>query len=216
MSEKIDGILFDMDGLMFDTEKLLTKYWCEAAAEFGYKMEKEHVLGMRSMCAKYTIPYLKNIFGEQFDYHAVRSRRIELMNKAISENGVEKKKGLDQLLEYLKTLPIKAAVATCTDRKRTALYLKKAGLAEYFDSVVCGDMIKNGKPEPDIYLAAAKSLELSPSRCFALEDSPNGVLSAYRAGCNVIMIPDLSQPDSETSKLLYRKVDCLSDIIGTL
>lgn len=211
----IKGVIFDMDGLMLDTEKLLKRFWIKAAGEYGFDMKTEHVLGIRSLAAKYAIPKLQGIFGEDFDYQKIRSRRIELMNDYIRENGIEKKKGLDELLEYLKG-KFSIAVATATDYERTEMYLKKVGVFEYFDKIICGPMVENGKPAPDIYLKAAEELGLPPEECAALEDSPNGILSAYRAGCKPIMVPDLSQPDEETMSMLYAKADCLSDVIDIL
>ena len=178
-------------------------------------MKMEHVLGIRSLAAKYAIPKLQGIFGETFDYHAVRNRRIEIMNKYIQENGIEQKKGLDELLSYLKGR-YKIAVATATDYPRTEMYLKRVGVFDYFDEIICGPMVENGKPAPDIYLKASEVLGLEPCECIALEDSPNGILSAHRAGCNPIMVPDLSQPDEEISALIYAKADSLSDVIEIL
>lgn len=212
----IKGILFDMDGLMVDTEKLLSRFWCESARSFGYPMTPEHVLGIRSLAAKYSEPHLKGIFGEDFDYKAIRAKRIELMNAFIAENGIEKKKGLDELLEYIAASGLKCAVCTATDRERTARYLKSVGVYDYFDEFVCGDMIANGKPEPDTYLAGAQKLGLDPAECIALEDSPNGVTSAYRAGCKPVMIPDLSQPDDETRAKLFGVCNDLSGVIAIL
>ena len=212
---EIKGVIFDMDGLMLDTEKLLTRFWIQAAKEAGFDMKTEHVLGIRSLAAKFAIPKLQGIFGERFDYAAIRSRRIELMNAYIAENGLEKKKGLDELLEFLKGR-FAIAVATATDYSRTEMYLKEAGVFDYFDKIVCGPMVKSGKPAPDIYLRASSELDLEPHSCAALEDSPNGILSAFRAGCKPIMVPDLSQPDAETSAMLYAKADSLLDVIEIL
>ncbi len=206
----IKGAIFDMDGLMLDTEKLLVKFWRQAAAEYGYDMTFEHVLSIRSLSRKYSIPLLKGIFGEEFPFEEVRSRRIKLMNSYIDENGFEIKKGLFELLDFLKEKDIRIAVATATDLERATIYLKKAGAFDYFDEIICGNMIKNGKPEPDIYIEAAKKLGLPAKECAALEDSPNGIKSAYSAGCRVIMIPDLSQPDDEIKPMLsavYNSLD---------
>lgn len=212
---KIKGVIFDMDGLMIDTEKLLTRFWIEAAQEHGFNMTMEHVLGIRSLAAKYAIPKLQGIFGENFDYKAIRSRRIELMNDYIIKNGIEKKKGLDELLEYLKG-KYRIAVATATDYERTEMYLKKIGIFDCFDKIICGPMVENGKPAPDIYLKASNELGLEPSECMALEDSPNGITAAFNAGCIPVMVPDLSQPDKEIQEMLYAKADSLYDVIDIL
>lgn len=205
-----------MDGVILNTEPLLAKYWCMAAREFGFSMEYEQALTLRSMCEKYASPFLKKTFGEGFDYKAVRARRKELMNKDIEENGLELKPGIKELLDYIDTTELKAAVATATDMERAERYLKSVGLYERFDKICCGPMVKNGKPDPDLYLFAAEQIGISPSECIAIEDSPNGIKSAYGAGMNTIMVPDLSQPDSELEKMLFRKCDSLIEIIGIL
>lgn len=213
---KIQGIIFDMDGLMIDTEKLLHRFWCQAANEYGYPMKIEHVLQIRSLAAKYAIPKLKSMLGEDFDYYKVRKRRMELMATHVEQYGVEKKKGLDLLLSYVKERGYKLAVATATDIDRTRTYLTSIGKWEYFDAIVCGPMVQNGKPEPDIYLKAAEELNLSPDVCVALEDSPNGILAAHRAGCVPIMVPDLDEPDEETKGMLYGLAEDLSQVIPIL
>ncbi len=212
----LKGVIFDMDGLMVDTESLLQIFWCQAANEFGFPMQKEDVLGMRSLSPKYAIPYLHELFGESFDYYAVKKRRIELMNAYINKNGLVKKKGLDELLDFLKNTNLKIAVATATNYERTEMYLKSINIFHLFDKIICGDMIKNGKPEPDIYLEASKQLDLSPQHCMALEDSPNGIMSAYKAGCIPVMVPDLSQPDDNTKQMLYAQCTSLLDVIDVI
>ena len=103
-------------------------------------------------------------------------------------------------------------MATANPYNRTVKYLKQLELYDYFDKIICATMVKEGKPSPDVYDYSCKELNLSPDECIAVEDSPNGVLSAYRAGCKVIMIPDQSQPDEELIRCLYAKCDTLSDI----
>ncbi len=210
----IKGAVFDMDGLMLDTEKLLVKFWRQAAKEFGYDMTKEHVLGIRSLSRKYAIPHLSGIFDGNFPFADIRARRIELMNDYIDKNGFEVKKGLFELLDYLKSNNYKIAVATATDMARTTVYLNKIKAVDYFDEIVCGNMVENGKPEPDIYLAAANALDLEPVECVALEDSPNGIKSAFSAGCKVIMIPDLSQPDDTVMPMLSAVYSSLDLAVG--
>ncbi|MGN0605448.1 MAG: HAD family hydrolase [Oscillospiraceae bacterium] len=212
----VKGVIFDMDGLMIDTEKLLMRFWIQASVEMGFDMHEEHVLQIRSLAPKYAIEKMHGFFGDEFDYYKVKKRRIELMNEYLKENDIEKKYGLDELLEYLTQNGYKKAVATATDLERTTGYLKKLNIIHYFDEIVTASMVENGKPAPDIYLMAAEKINLNPSECFALEDSPNGILSAYRAGCKPVMIPDLSQPDEDTLKLLYAKADNLLEVINLL
>ncbi len=210
------GVIFDMDGLMLDTEKLLAKYWIQAAREAGFPMEMEHVLGIRSLAAIFAKPKLQGIFGHNFNYEAIRARRRELTSAHLAAYGIEKKKGLDDLLAYLKQSGIKIAVATATDRERTNDYLGQAGIRDYFDAFICGDMVHRGKPDPEIYLTACHALGLSPADCMALEDSPNGIRSAHTAGCKAVMVPDLSQPEDDLLPLLHACVPdlhCVIDLI---
>ena len=208
----VKAVIFDMDGLILDTEKLLVKYWCQAANEAGFPMQREHALNIRSLARKFAIPYLQGIFGEEFDYVSIRNRRMELMTEALAKNGPETKTGIRELLQFLKDQGIPAAVATATDYERASDYLSKVGIFDYFDKIVCATMVESGKPRPDIYLYAAQQLGLPPEQCMALEDSPNGVRSAAAAGCVTVMVPDLTQPDEELNGLIFSKADSLLDV----
>lgn len=208
----IKAVIFDMDGLILDTEKLLVKYWVQAANEAGFPMQRVHALNIRSLARKFAIPYLQGLFGEEFDYVKIRSRRMELMAEHLKKTGLETKAGLRELLSYLKENNIPAAVATATDLQRTEAYLSEVGVLNFFDKIVCATMVESGKPKPDIYIYAAKQLGLDPSECMALEDSPNGVRSASSAGCVTVMVPDLTQPDDELLPLIFAKADSLADV----
>lgn len=212
----IKAVIFDMDGLMIDTEKLLMRFWIESANSFGFDMTRDDVLSIRSLAGKLTEKKLKKRFGDDFDYQKVRAKRIELMNNYILINGIEKKKGLDKLLVYLKNNGYKTAVATATDLKRASMYLDIINVTEYFDKIVCATMVQNGKPHPDIYLKACEELDVLPCEAIALEDSPNGIISAYSAGCKAVMVPDLSEPDEELRKILFRRIDSLDLLIDVL
>lgn len=206
----IKGAVFDMDGLMIDTEKLYLRYWKQAAAEFGYDMEDKHVFAIRSLARKYSIPMLKGFFGEDFPTEEVRARRTELINAHVENHGIEVKKGLFLLWDHLKSHGIKIAVATATPRERTIMYLGKIDALKYTDAVVCGDMVNTGKPDPEIYLTACAGLGLPADECAAFEDSPNGIMSAFRAGCHAIMIPDMTAPDDDIIPMLsgiYESLD---------
>ena len=144
----IKAVIFDMDGLILDTEKLLVKYWCQAANEAGFPMQREHALNIRSLARKFAIPYLQGIFGEDFDYVKIRSRRMELMKEHIAAHGLETKPGITTLLDYLDSRGIPAAIATATDIQRTEDYLGKVGLLGRFSRIVCASMEESGKPKP--------------------------------------------------------------------
>ena len=187
------------------------RFWIEAANYYGYDMKPCHVLEIRSLANVYANEKFKGFFGKDCDYYKIREKRKSLMASYIEENGIEKKEGLDEILKHLKLHNYKICVATATDLERTTKYLRELKIDEYFDRIVCADMVRCGKPNPDIYLEAVKQLGVKPEECIALEDSPNGVLSANRAGCKVIMVPDLDRPSTETRQLLYAVVDNLKE-----
>ena len=207
----IKAAILDMDGTMIDTEKLYMRFWIEAAKFYGYEMKPEHVLEIRSLANVFAREKFKVFFGNQCNYDEIRAKRKEFMESYFADNKIEKKYGLDEFLNHLKNKNYKICVATATDKERTQRYLRELQIDKYFDKIVCADMVRCGKPEPDIYLEAAKQLGCIPEECIALEDSPNGVLSANRAGCKVIMIPDMDQPSEETMNLLFAKVDNLKE-----
>lgn len=210
------AVIFDLDGTVLDTEKLLVKYWCMAANEFGFPMEREHALQLRSLARKYAEPLLKEWFGESCDYMTLRNRRMELMTAHINKYGLETKGGIKELLVYLGENGYKRAVATATDLNRAGGYLKDVGLYDYFDCIISAHQVQNGKPKPDVYLYAVSQLGLQPDECIAVEDSPNGVISASDAGCRTIMVPDLTEPDNELKKRIYAVCHSVADIIEIL
>ena len=210
------AVLFDMDGLIIDTEKHYQKAWIQAAKEFGFDMTTKEQLYLRSCSKKYAEPIMKEFFGPDFDYDIVRNRRKEIMEEDLGRLGIEKKPYADEILDFLKEKGIKRALVTATPEKRAREYLKKIKLEDKFDKKICADMVKNGKPDPDVYLFACEKLNEAPSLCLALEDSPNGVCSANRAGVDVIMVPDLSEPDEELKKIILRRAGSLKEVIDFL
>lgn len=212
----VKAVIFDMDGVLIDTEKWLNHYWRQAAAEAGFDMGKEHALAIRSLDGKYAQPYLQSIFGPGFSYQAIRERRKALMKSHIAKYGIEKKNGVDEILDYLKIHRIQTAVATATDQARAKDYLTGIGIYGKFDRIISTAMVENGKPDPDVYLYACEQIGQKPQECIAVEDSPNGVRAAVNAGIRTIMVPDLAKPDRETAALLTAEVDTLFDIIVML
>ena len=211
---KIKGIISDMDGVILDTEKLYVRFWREAASFYGFPMTLEHALGIRSLSGKLAEEKLQGWFGKEFEYNAVRQKRIELMDEFVNQNGVEPKPGAKALLSYIKDNGYALALATATPVDRAGRYLKSVELYSFFDQIVSAREVKRGKPAPDIYLCAAKRLGLDPKECIALEDSQNGIRSAFAAGCKTIMVPDLDQPTEEIMPLLFGVANGLEDVIN--
>lgn len=215
-TEEIRGVLFDMDGLVLDTEKLYSRFWMEAANDLGYHMTYEQALGMRSLNHHAGQEKLTSYFGPGVSYAEVRNRRIELMDAWVEIHGVDLKPGIRELLDYLHSNNILCAITTSSPIDRTRKYLSAHDLQNSFHRLCSGYEVPKGKPEPDIYLYGAASLGLRPEQCLALEDSPAGILSAFRAGCMPVMIPDQDQPYAETVSRLYAKADSLADVISLL
>ena len=209
----IRGVLFDMDGLVLDTEKLYTRFWREAVACFGYEMTFEQALTMRGLGGQAGEATLRRYFGPGVNYLQLRNKRIELMEAFVDENGVELKPGIRELLDYLDRQHIPAAITSSSPIPRIRKYLSQHSLDTRFQVLCSGRDVPNGKPAPDIYLAGAAAIGIPPQECLALEDAPAGLLSAHRAGCLPVMIPDQDQPTEETTALLYAKADTLADII---
>lgn len=212
----VKTVLFDMDGTLIDTEKYYRVCWPKAAADCGYTMTDEQALNLRSLGRPFSIARMKEMFGEEADYYKIRGRRMELVKEMIEKEGIDPKPNAAKALSMLKEKGFRLAVTTATDLERTKEYLDRVGLREYFDELICATMVSQGKPAPDVYLYACETLGVEPSETYAVEDAPNGVLSAYRAGCKVIMIPDQTEPDVETAKLLYKKADDLLQLVELL
>lgn len=210
------AVIFDMDGVLVDTEKWLNRFWRQAAAEAGYDMTREHALAIRSLAGPLAREYLKGELGADFPYERVRARRKELMEAHVRKNGLEKKPGVDEALDYLGERGIARAVATATDPARAGEYLDMIGAGGKMDCVIGASMVKRGKPAPDIYLYACERLGQRPGDCVAVEDSPNGVRSAASAGLATIMVPDLTEPDPETERLIAARAESLFDLVRLL
>jgi HAD superfamily hydrolase (TIGR01509 family) len=209
----VQGVLFDMDGVVLDSEKLYTRFWIEAAAHFGYTMTWEQALRLRGASKPVSAQILRGICGQDADYPQIRAMRNALLQAYIDEFGLETKAGIRELLDCLEELGIPAAITSSSPPDRIQEQLTSVGLYHRFTAICSGYNVPNGKPAPDIYLYAAEKLNLPPGECIALEDSQNGIRSAHAAGCMTVMVPDLDQPAEEIKPLLFDLADGLEDVI---
>lgn len=212
----VHGVLFDMDGVVLDTEKLYARFWAEAAHALGYPMTYEQALGMRSLNSAAGQAKLESYFGPGVSREIMRSKRVELMDAYIAQSGVEAKPGIHDLLDRLKRNGIRMAIATSSPMDRAMRYLDSLGLLAKFDCICSGHDVPHGKPEPDIYLHAATCIGVPPENCLAIEDSPAGILSAHRAGCMPVLVPDLDGSDEQMRKILYAEADTLLEVLHLL
>lgn len=215
---KIKAVVFDMDGVIFDSEKLYRKHWMITGAEYGIPEDT-----MRELCnliagatKERNEKLMKSRFGEDFDYMTFRERTMSRMDQDILENGVELKPGVLELFTYLKENGYRIGLATSTQRERAERNLINAGILDYFDNIVYGGIVANGKPAPDIYLKACQDIGVKPEEAMGIEDSINGVKSSSAAGLYTVMVVDLIEPTDEIRPLTHNIFDSLFDVIDLL
>ncbi|MGG7057940.1 HAD family hydrolase [Clostridium nigeriense] len=213
--EKVELVIFDMDGLIFDTEKLSYASWAEAAKKFNFDFELNLFYKMLGTNHESIRNLLISELGDKIevDEYIKEKRRINL---SMLENGAEKKPGLDDLLKYLEDKNIKKAVATSSNREVALNLLEKANILHYFNYVLCGDEVKKSKPDPEVFLNVAKKLDVNPRNCIVLEDSEAGTIAASRGRMKAIIIPDLKEPDKEIEELAYKRLKNLKEVINVI
>ena len=206
------AFIFDMDGLMFDTERVFVSAWDYVGEKMGLGKAGYmciRTLGMNTPACEQA---WRDEFGDEVDLDALWRYSREFVEDYYRKNAVSVKPGLYQLLTYLKNKGYKLAVASSTKRYQVERHLNSANVRQYFDAVICGDMVEKSKPEPDIYLKAAAALGALPEDCCALEDSRNGLLSAHAAGMQAIMVPDLWQPDDTVKQFILGPFESLLEV----
>ncbi len=212
----VKAVVFDMDGVLFDTEKLTAESWEKAGEALHCSSIMSVISEFLGLNSVYQKKRFHEIFGEDFPYEEFINYGRKYSENYIKEHGIPIKPGLFELLDYLKANGYHIAAASSTRHATVLRHFKEAGITEYFDTIIGGDMVEKSKPDPDIYLHAAASLGFAPQDCLALEDSPNGLTAAYRAGMKTVMVPDLIAPTPELEKMLYACVPSLSAVIPLL
>lgn len=214
----IKAVVFDMDGVIFDSEKLYRKHWMITGNEYNIPeiTMKELCNRIAGATKEHNEKLMKSYFGQNFDYNTFRGKTMERMDEDIRRNGLDLKPGVKELFGFLKESGIKMGLATSTIQQRAERNLKNAGILEEFDRIVYGGNVPNGKPAPDIYLRACEELGVEPNEAMGVEDSINGVKSASAAGLYTVMVIDLIEPTEEIRPLANQIYHSLFEIIDLL
>ena len=209
-------IIFDMDGVLFDTERISCECWDEVGRTMGLGDLSKGVKGCVGLNKNDARILMCNLYGEEFPFEEFRSTVHALMKRRFLEEGIPLKEGVVEILDYLTENGYIIGLASSTGKKSVMEHLEQTGLTHYFRTIVTGDMVEHSKPMHDIYLKACEELGVTPFNAIAIEDSPNGIRSAYRAGMKPVMVPDLIEPTPEIEAMLYGKFYSLLDVVDYL
>ncbi len=215
--KKLQAIVFDMDGLMFDSERVIQYSWNVVGQRLGYGfVGDDNILNTLGFNRDTRERYFKERYGCDFPYEDFHDAYRIVFREYVKDRGLPVKEGLYELLEVLKDRGIPAAVATSSGYEHALENLKSKEIDHYFQTMITGNMVTQAKPAPEIYLKACKALGVEPARAVALEDSYNGIRSAHNAGMCTIMIPDLLNDTSPVEDCLDCKMDSLLDVAAWL
>ena len=196
-----DAVLFDMDGVIFDSEAKVLECWKVIADKYGIEGIEAQCYACLGTTREKTKEIMLEHYGADFPYDSYKTEMSELFHSRYGGGRLPKKAGVVELLKFLQTHNKKVALASSTRREIVEQELRDGGLISYFDAVICGDMVEKSKPEPDIFLKACEVLGVEPTRAFGVEDSYNGIRALAAAGIPAIMVPDLMDPTEEMRTL---------------
>ena len=206
------AVIFDMDGVIFDTEKVYLDIWTEVFEKYGYKMTKELYVNVMGTGRKNVIKTFLENFGDDLPIEKMYEEKDNQLFYRIENQGIPLKEGVKELFSMLKEKDYKIALATSAKRERVEKQIKDKWLKESFDAIVCGDDVEKGKPSPDIFLKAAKEIDVEPENCFVVEDSPAGIKAAFSGGMKGIHVEDLKVADEEILKYCQKNFKNLQEI----
>jgi HAD superfamily hydrolase (TIGR01509 family) len=210
------AVVFDMDGVIFDTERLVIEFWKEVAKKHNIpNVEHTCIQCLGTNRVRTREIFLEN-YGADFPFDPYRAEVTELFNTHYKDVPLPTKPGIRELLSYLQEQDIKVGLASSTAQHLVRDEIGTAGLLPYFQTLVCGDMVEHSKPAPDIFLKACEILNADPTKSIAIEDSFNGIRSAHCAGMTPIMVPDQVQPTDEIRTLAFHVMPSLLDVLNWL
>lgn len=209
--KKVESVIFDMDGVLFDTESIYLKVWKNVFRKYGYKMTKDIYSQVIATGRENVKKVFLREFGEDLPIEKMYKEKDIALKEEI-EKQVYIKKGAIEILTHLKNKNYKVALATSSDRERMNKQLEKASIRKYFDEIVCRDEVEKTKPNPEIYLKVANKLNVNPKNCLVIEDSLAGVKAAYKANMKVLHVEDLKKADNEIKKYCYKSFNNLLEI----
>lgn len=206
------AVIFDMDGVIFDSEKRVAECWEEVGEKYNIPNIRQTIMKCIGINATATEQVFKETYGDSVDYLKYRTIVRGMFSERYGGGKLPTKPGIRELLVYLRKLGVKIAVASSTRIEKVTEELGDADLLKYFDIVVGGDMVERSKPAPDIFLEAARRLEISPEDAIVIEDSYNGIRAAKAANMIPFMVPDMIAPDEEMKELSYIILESLLDV----
>ena len=209
---KIEAVLFDMDGVIFYTERVYLEHWIKIFEKYGYEMKKEIYVSVMGRGRENVMKTFLEIYGESLPIIQMYKEKDELLVQAIEDGQVPMKPGAKEILNLLKENNIKIGLATSAKRDRMMMQLKMGKIENEFDAIVCGEDITNSKPDPEIFLKAAKKLSVNPENCVGVEDSPSGIKAAYSAEMMALHVEDLKKADDEILKHCHKNFKNLFEI----
>lgn len=205
-------VIFDMDGVIFDSEKCVVECWKEVAEKYNVPDVEAACMECLGVNRQETREKWLRRYGQDFPYDAYKDEMSALFHSRYDQGRLPLKTGVEELLQALKASQIRTAIASSTRQKIVEQEIKDAGLSRYFDHIVGGDAVERSKPAPDIFLKACGLLEVSPKAAYIIEDSYNGVRAAHAAGANPIMVPDLAAPNEEMREIARAILPTLLDV----
>ena len=208
--------VFDMDGVIFDSERAVMQCWKEVASRHNIHDIEKAILECTGTTMVRTREIMLNLYGADFPYDEYARESSAIFHSRYDGGRLPMKPGVNELLTFLKEHDKKIALASSTRQQVVTDELRDAGVIEYFDRIICGDMVSRSKPAPDIFLKACEELNISPSDSYAIEDSYNGIRAAHAGGLHPIMVPDLLPADEEMQSLAEIVLPSLTSVMEFL